>query len=172
MVDKVQQLRLGMRNVAQTRSLSSQIVSYDLGRSDPLRFIAEWNRTGADSPRRLCVHELIKAQVERTPEFTVVFHCEPFTHAELGSGANPLARHLRPLGISRETLYGLCLECPQDIPIALSVSPGHTNRAVSDHESRCCAAHCTIDIDLMRLAHPALPQAALENGKGVYGNLG
>src|SRR6266567_3299858 len=86
LVDKVQLLRLGMGNVGQTRSLLSQILLGNLGHSGPLRFVAEWNRTGADSPRRLCVHKRIKVPVERTPESTaVVFHGEPFTHAELGS---------------------------------------------------------------------------------------
>ena len=87
---------------------------------DPFALIAEWNRTEKDYPRHLCVQQLIEAQAERTPEaIAVVCQGNSLTYAELNARANQLARHLRALGVSGETLVALALERSEKILIAL-----------------------------------------------------
>ena len=151
-----------MGNLGQTRLLLSQIVPGRLGHSDSPRCIAERNRTLKDCSHCLCDFDRIVRLVEGTSESAaVLFPDEPFTHTESSSEANPLARHLRPPGVNRETLDGLCLECPQDAIAQLAMMKADVLRSTTRFAA-----------DLKRFAHPAAPQAALENGEGVHGNLG
>ncbi len=57
-----------------------------------------------------CVHDLFAAQAERAPgAVALAFGDERMTYGELSASANRLAHHLRRLGVSAETLVGLCL---------------------------------------------------------------
>ncbi len=74
------------------------------------QLLVEWNATQAEFPKA-CLHELIEAQVERSPEATaVLFEGESLSYRELNERANRLAHHLRALGVGPEVLVGLCLE--------------------------------------------------------------
>ena len=68
------------------------------------------DRSRRSAARLLCVHRLIEAQAERTPE-AVALRCagESLTYDELNARANRLARRLRALGVGPEILVGLCL---------------------------------------------------------------
>ena len=68
------------------------------------------DRSRRSAARLLCVHRLIEAQAERTPE-AVALSCagESLTYAELNARANRLARRLRALGVGPEVLVGLCV---------------------------------------------------------------
>ncbi|AKQ65468.1 Malonyl CoA-acyl carrier protein transacylase [Myxococcus hansupus] len=67
-----------------------------------------------------CMHELIQAQAERTPEAVAVVSGKTrLTYAELDRRANQLAHHLRRLGVRRETRVGLCVERTEDLVIGL-----------------------------------------------------
>ncbi len=56
--------------------------------------LAAWNRTAVEYPD-VCLHELIEAQVERTPEaVAVVFEGKTLTYRELDERASALARQL------------------------------------------------------------------------------
>ncbi|HYR08117.1 MAG TPA: amino acid adenylation domain-containing protein, partial [Longimicrobium sp.] len=73
--------------------------------------VAEWNRTEAEVPTDRCIHQLIEAQVERTPDApAVVAEDAALTYRELNARANQLAHHLAGLGVGPEVRVGLCLE--------------------------------------------------------------
>ncbi|HEY7770022.1 amino acid adenylation domain-containing protein, partial [Longimicrobium sp.] len=74
--------------------------------------VEEWNATRAPHPAAgLCIHQLIEAQVERSPDAAAVVHDgETLTYRELNGRANRLARHLRRLGVGPEARVAVCLE--------------------------------------------------------------
>src|SRR6185436_16432049 len=73
--------------------------------------LEEWNRTSTEYPTELCIHELVEAQVERTPEaIAVICGDEQLTYRELNQRSNRLAHYLRSLGVTPETRVGLLLE--------------------------------------------------------------
>ena len=75
------------------------------------QLLVEWNDTETDHPRDKCIHQLFEEQVERTPDaVAVVFEGQSLTYRELNGQANRLARHLRDLGVERETLVAICVE--------------------------------------------------------------
>ena len=70
-----------------------------------------------DSP---LLHELVEAQVVRTPEATaVVFGDEQLSYRELDRRANRLAWRLRALGVGPDDRVGVCLERSLDLVVAL-----------------------------------------------------
>ncbi|NBD17974.1 MAG: amino acid adenylation domain-containing protein [Cyanobacteria bacterium] len=82
--------------------------------------IREWNATQTDYPQQQCLHELVEAQVERTPDaIALVFENEQLTYRELNQRANQLAHHLQSLGVSLEQPVGICLKRSVDLVIAL-----------------------------------------------------
>ncbi|HVG45013.1 MAG TPA: amino acid adenylation domain-containing protein, partial [Longimicrobium sp.] len=82
--------------------------------------LREWNATEAAYPREACVHELVEAQVERTPgAVAVVFEGERVTYAELNARANRLAHHLRALGVDPDGRVGICVERSVEMVVGL-----------------------------------------------------
>jgi amino acid adenylation domain-containing protein len=64
-----------------------------------------------DYPRAACVHELVEAQVARTPQAVAVSRAgETLTYAALDGQANQLAHVLQTLGVGPEVLVGICLD--------------------------------------------------------------
>jgi fengycin family lipopeptide synthetase B len=79
-----------------------------------------WNRTDTAYSQDRCLHELIEAQVERTPEATaVVYENDRLTYRELNRRANQLAHHLRKLGVGSDTLVGVCVERSLEMVVGL-----------------------------------------------------
>ncbi|HEX7240717.1 MAG TPA: amino acid adenylation domain-containing protein, partial [Longimicrobiaceae bacterium] len=75
------------------------------------RVLVEWNRSGAEYPRHLCLHQLFEAQAARTPDAEAVrFLGCSLTYAELDRRANRLAHHLRGRGVGPEVQVGICME--------------------------------------------------------------
>ncbi|HEU0300975.1 MAG TPA: amino acid adenylation domain-containing protein, partial [Longimicrobium sp.] len=75
------------------------------------RVVEEWNATGAAYPGETCIHELIEAQVARTPEAVAVASGDRvLTYAELNARANRLAHHLRALGVGPDARVAVCVE--------------------------------------------------------------
>jgi len=82
-----------------------------LSEAERRQLLVEWNETAAESPSNACIHELVEAQVARTPQATaLICGAERLTYAELNRRANQLAKQLRDLGVGAETLVGVCLE--------------------------------------------------------------
>jgi surfactin family lipopeptide synthetase A len=85
------------------------------------RLLTDWNSEAArEYPSDVPLQQLIEAQTEKTPHAVAVeFKDESLTYAELNARANQLAAHLRSLGVTRNTLVGVCLERSMDLVIAL-----------------------------------------------------
>ena len=79
----------------------------------------QWNSTTQEYPGDVPLQQLIEAQVARTPNsIAVEFQEQRLTYAELNARANQLAAHLRSLGVTRNTLVGVCLERSIDLLVA------------------------------------------------------
>lgn len=84
------------------------------------RQFAEWNWTETMYPRELCMHELVEAQAERTPNANAVEHGSlSRTYRELNQQANQLAHFLAKRGIGPESKVGICLRRSLELPVAL-----------------------------------------------------
>src|SRR5207302_6688231 len=71
------------------------------------QLLAEWNDTAADYPRGLCLHELVAAQAEKTPNAVAAsYEGEDLTYRELLRRARQLAGHLRSLGVVPDDRVG------------------------------------------------------------------
>ncbi len=79
-----------------------------------------WNQTEAFYPQDICIHQLIEAQVERTPDaIAVVFEDLQLTYQELDRRANQLAHYLQTLGVCSEVLVGISLERTTEMLVAM-----------------------------------------------------
>jgi amino acid adenylation domain-containing protein len=73
--------------------------------------VEEWNRTTADFPTGLCLHDFFEQQAARSPEAVAVSaEGRSLTYAELQTWTNRLAHRLRRRGVGPGTLVALCLE--------------------------------------------------------------
>ncbi|HYE80021.1 MAG TPA: AMP-binding protein, partial [bacterium] len=82
--------------------------------------LAVWNDTALDYPG-ICAHQLIEAQVRRSPQAVAlrVEGREVLTYAELNARANRLARRLRELGLIPGALAAVALERSTELVVAL-----------------------------------------------------
>jgi amino acid adenylation domain-containing protein len=91
-----------------------------LTEAEERQLLVELNSRQTPYPHDSCVHELIEAQVTRTPDaIAVVSGNEKISYAELNRKANQLAHHLRSLGVGPDTLVGICVERSVDMLIGL-----------------------------------------------------
>ncbi len=84
------------------------------------RELAAWNATDAPFPHEDCVHQLIEAQADRTPDAPAV--SDPgstVSYAALDRWANQLARRLCRLGVGPGDRVGLCVKRSADMVAAL-----------------------------------------------------
>ncbi|MGO9835641.1 MAG: amino acid adenylation domain-containing protein, partial [Polyangiaceae bacterium] len=90
-----------------------------LGPSD-VALLQRVNATHADLAGDVCAHELIEAQVDRTPD-AVAVECGQvaLSYRQLEERANRLAHRLRAHGVSSDTLVGLSVERSADMVVAL-----------------------------------------------------
>jgi surfactin family lipopeptide synthetase A len=83
------------------------------------RQLVEWNATSADYPRGTCVHELVTAQMQRTPDaVAVVFGDEQLTYRELDRRANRVA-HLLSRSDAGGSLVAICVERSLDMLVGM-----------------------------------------------------
>jgi len=67
-----------------------------------------------------CIHELVEAQVERTPNGIAAIHAgQTLSYAQLNARANQLARFLLELGVKPETRIGIALRPSLNLPVAM-----------------------------------------------------
>ncbi|HEU5378313.1 MAG TPA: amino acid adenylation domain-containing protein, partial [Ktedonobacteraceae bacterium] len=82
--------------------------------------IEEWNATQRPYPADLCLHQLIEAQVEHTPDhIAAVFADEQLSYHELNQRANQLARYLQSITAQPEARVGIYMEPSLLLPVSL-----------------------------------------------------
>ncbi|MEW5926817.1 MAG: amino acid adenylation domain-containing protein, partial [Gemmatimonadota bacterium] len=94
-----------------------------LDEAERRQVVEEWNRTPVEPPTcstGACIHELVAAQAERTPEApAVVCGADALTYGELDARADRLARRLAGLGAGPEVRVGICLERSAGMVVAM-----------------------------------------------------
>ncbi|HYP29145.1 MAG TPA: amino acid adenylation domain-containing protein, partial [Blastocatellia bacterium] len=84
------------------------------------KLLVEWNDTAVDYARADCIHHLIEAQVESSPEaIAVSLEGESITYRELNSRANRVANYLRRFGAGPEAIVGLFAERSIEMMVGL-----------------------------------------------------
>ena len=84
------------------------------------QILVEWNDTATDYASDKCVHQLIEAQVEQTPNaIAVIFNGKQLTYQEMNAKANRLAHYLRQQGVGPDVLVGVCMERSMEMVVAL-----------------------------------------------------
>ncbi len=82
--------------------------------------LIDWNDTQASSPQDEYQHQLIEAQVERTPDaIALLCEHEQLSYRELNTRANQLAHHLQQLGVGPEVMVGVCMERSLEMIVSL-----------------------------------------------------
>ncbi|MFC5770766.1 amino acid adenylation domain-containing protein [Thauera sinica] len=88
--------------------------------SERTQVLEGWNATARDYPAGRCLHELIEAQADRTPQAVAVRQDgASLTYAELNARANRLAHHLRTLGVGPDARVAVCLGRSVELVVAL-----------------------------------------------------
>ncbi|MDZ8090959.1 MAG: amino acid adenylation domain-containing protein [Nostoc sp. DedQUE05] len=84
------------------------------------QLLVEWNDTQVDYPFDKCIHQLFEEQVERTPNaVAVIFDNQQLTYQQLNCRANQLAHYLQSLGVTADTLVGICVERSLEMVVGL-----------------------------------------------------
>ena len=89
--------------------------------ADERRLILEgWNDTALPYPAGASLHELFDRQAVATPDATAVAFADgDLTFRELDRRANQLAQHLRTLGVTHESLVGVCVDRSFELVVAI-----------------------------------------------------
>lgn len=83
------------------------------------QILTEWNRTAREHPHRF-VHEWFSLQARQIPDAVAARSQDgALTYADLERRSNQLSHYLQGLGVSPETLVGICLERGLTTPVAL-----------------------------------------------------
>ncbi len=84
------------------------------------QILLDWNDTAKDYAGTACLHQLVEAQVARSPDaVAVAFEGRQLTFAELNRSANRLARYLARYNVQPDTPVGVCLERSPEMVIGL-----------------------------------------------------
>ena len=90
--------------------------------TEPERYqlLVAWNATAAPASEVRCLHQLVEAQVARSPDaVAVVSGGDLLTYRALDARATQLARHLRRLGVGPDVLVGVALGRSVDMLVGL-----------------------------------------------------
>ncbi|MDU8628163.1 non-ribosomal peptide synthetase [Pseudomonas syringae group sp. 243L2] len=91
-----------------------------LDAAEQQQIVRDWNATAADFPGEHCLHSLIEAQVQATPDApALIFAAEQLSYAQLNARANQLAHRLREAGVGPDVLVGICVERSLELVIGL-----------------------------------------------------
>ncbi len=84
------------------------------------KITVQWNQTEKDYGTPQCLHHMVEAQVERTPDATaVVFEDTHLSYLELNKQSNKLARELINYGAGPDTIIGIYMERSLEMVIGL-----------------------------------------------------
>jgi natural product biosynthesis luciferase-like monooxygenase protein len=91
-----------------------------LGSTQRQKLLVEWNATETSLATTECIHQLIEAQVARTPDaIALAFEDSLLTYKELDARANRLAHYLQKNGLQRDGFAGTYLKRSLDMVIAV-----------------------------------------------------
>ncbi|PBK54515.1 D-alanine--poly(phosphoribitol) ligase subunit DltA [Pseudomonas syringae pv. actinidiae] len=91
-----------------------------LDAAEQQQIVRDWNATAAQFPSEHCLHTLIEAQVQATPDTpALIFAAEQLSYAQLNARANQLAHRLREAGVGPDVLVGICVERSLELVIGL-----------------------------------------------------
>jgi non-ribosomal peptide synthetase component F len=89
-----------------------------LSDSERKRLIEDFNQTACEYPADLCVFQLVEQQAVKTPDaIALVFEGRELSYRELNERANQLAHKLSSLGVSADSLVGLCVDRTEQLVI-------------------------------------------------------
>jgi len=80
--------------------------------------LADWNQTTVEVPQK-CAHELIEAQVEKTPDAIALSPDNIWTYQQLNQRANQLAHYLTSQGVTQKSRIALAINRSAELIIAL-----------------------------------------------------
>ncbi len=84
------------------------------------KLLFDWNDTGTDYPRHLCIHQLFEQQVQRRPQAIALRFCDQqMTYEQLNRKANQVAHRLQRLGVGPEVMVGTLLERSLEMVVGL-----------------------------------------------------
>ncbi len=84
------------------------------------QLLIEWNRTEADFPAAICLHQLFEAQAARTPDVIAVEYGDKrLTYGALNRRANQLAHGLQRLGVGADKLVGIFIDRSLEMAVGL-----------------------------------------------------
>ncbi|PHM46098.1 Amino acid adenylation [Xenorhabdus mauleonii] len=82
-----------------------------LSAAERQQLLVDFNATQIDFPQHALIHQLVEAQVQRTPNaIAVTFEEQSLSYDELNHCANRLAHHLIALGVRPDDRVAICLE--------------------------------------------------------------
>ncbi|WP_394839236.1 amino acid adenylation domain-containing protein [Pendulispora rubella] len=82
--------------------------------------LGPWRMSDRPGAPDSCIHELVEAQVLRTPKaIAATFEDQRLTYAELNQRANQLAHYLRARGVGPEIIVGICVERSLEALVAM-----------------------------------------------------
>ncbi|WP_437884672.1 condensation domain-containing protein, partial [Pseudomonas sp. LRF_L74] len=91
-----------------------------LSEQEHQQIVCDWNRTRASYPNDQCIHQLIEAQADKTPNaIAVVFDNQELTYQQLNGKANQLAHKLREQGVGPDVLVGIAVERSLEMVVGL-----------------------------------------------------
>ncbi len=91
-----------------------------LSETERQALLVDWNATALVCEPETLVHQLIEAQVDRTPASVAVgFEDRRLSYQALDQKANQLAHHLQALGVGPDVLVGVALERSELMLVAL-----------------------------------------------------
>ncbi len=91
-----------------------------LSEAEQRQLLSQWNDTEVAYPPHLGVHQLVEAQVRRSPNaVAAIFEGRHTSYRELNAQANRLAHQLRSWGVGPEVPVGLCAERSLSTLVAL-----------------------------------------------------
>ncbi|GCF09101.1 non-ribosomal peptide synthetase [Dictyobacter arantiisoli] len=91
-----------------------------LTKPERLQILLDWNATSQEYTEPRTLHQLIEAQVERTPDkIALIFAGQSKTYRELNLAANHLAYRLQELGVGPDVLVGVSMERSFEMIVAL-----------------------------------------------------
>ncbi|WP_449417829.1 amino acid adenylation domain-containing protein [Phormidium nigroviride] len=75
------------------------------------KLLLEWNNTQTTYPQDASLHQLFEWQVQDFPDsLALIDSSEKITYRQLNQKVNQLAHYLQKLGVTTETLVGICLD--------------------------------------------------------------